>query len=632
MAHQAQFQTDFTKREYGASATFGINDSVGFVVGASRRESKIPTIQPPLIKATLEAPDPFSYEVQFTPVPGGMLQEKRTSDNAFVKGTAYVGQNTTIDLSLGMSRYRSHSFLSNVVDSAYNDNHNAFNGNLTINHRFSKVRWLTDLSYTHMEDTRDSEVDDWFQFGLYDYSEKKLTTFATGGLGDLKSFQNVLTLKSRLDFDPIDLGATNHKISTGVEIFDTRAQYKRDKDYFRRGIMGMVMGDSTMVQPMATTTVWRKGSYKANYFTQSLWLEDTLTYKRLTLRPGVRVDHDGFNGKVNVAPRLSASFDLLGNKQTILGMGANRYYGRSLLSYALYKGQNEGLYNAYDWVKSWDQPDAEWFHNTDFAGLNKLKTPYDDELLLSITQQVKGWKGKLSYVYRRGKDGVRSSYESSGAGYNTTWSRVFNNLGESKHESVLFRLENNQLLTIKGINNQIALSVAWSKTKSNQDLGRGYSLQDVKNEGVNDDYVLYDGKLIKAKDLDATDFNIPIKFNFEITSTWDRYGLTWYNLFHLDSSRNQAELEDGVMAEVQSPDDGYSMKVKQYKKVHYPVSWVWNTKLTYRPQFAKGLSASIEINNVLNRKNVQNHMLFKGQTYTNYAPGRQFWLGLNYEY
>lgn len=43
----AQFQTDFEKKTYGFTGEWGITDNLGVVVGYTRRESKIPTIQVP---------------------------------------------------------------------------------------------------------------------------------------------------------------------------------------------------------------------------------------------------------------------------------------------------------------------------------------------------------------------------------------------------------------------------------------------------------------------------------------------------------------------------------------------------------------------------------------------------------
>ena len=84
-----------------------------------------------------------------------------------------------------------------------------------------------------------------------------------------------------------------------------------------------------------------------------------------------------FLGKdVNIAPRFTTSWDLFGNGGSVITVGANRYYGRNILTYALYKAQNGGMENIYDYASD-DSPAADgWFAANDFDGLERLKTPF----------------------------------------------------------------------------------------------------------------------------------------------------------------------------------------------------------------------------------------------------------------
>lgn len=51
--------------------------------------------------------------------------------------------------------------------------------------------------------------------------------------------------------------------------------------------------------------------------------------------------------KNNLSPRLSATYDIWGTGNTLIIGGVNRYYGRSMLTYALYGAQNAGLQHCY---------------------------------------------------------------------------------------------------------------------------------------------------------------------------------------------------------------------------------------------------------------------------------------------
>ena len=119
------------------------------------------------------------------------------------------------------------------------------------------------------------------------------------------------------------------------------------------------------------------------------------------------MDRDDFVQKTNIAPRLSSSLDLFGTGDTVLIAGANRYYGRSMLTYALYEAQNAGMEHCY-YFCSLDPSENDWDGVKDFEGIDSLKTPYNDELSFALQQQVMQSTWRLQYVHREGYDEVRS--------------------------------------------------------------------------------------------------------------------------------------------------------------------------------------------------------------------------------
>ena len=72
--------------------------------------------------------------------------------------------------------------------------------------------------------------------------------------------------------------------------------------------------------------------------TWALYLQDEMRYKRLTVRPGVRIDGDDYMKQTTVAPRLAIELDVFGDSKTRITGGANRYYGRNLYTYRLRDG------------------------------------------------------------------------------------------------------------------------------------------------------------------------------------------------------------------------------------------------------------------------------------------------------
>ena len=114
------------------------------------------------------------------------------------------------------------------------------------------------------------------------------------------------------------------------------------------------------------------------------------------IRTGLRAEYDDFTKDVNIAPRFTTSWDLFGNGGSVITVGANRYYGRNILTYALYKAQNGGMENIYDYASD-DSPAADgWFAANDFDGLERLKTSFSDEFSIGLTQRLGDWSASAA--------------------------------------------------------------------------------------------------------------------------------------------------------------------------------------------------------------------------------------------
>ena len=133
----AQFQTDFEKKTYGFTGEWGITDNLGVVVGYTRRESKIPTVQVPGTRVSIVPDDQnwTGWGVLETPVAGGTQTQRRTADNFFAKATLYATPWTEASLALTYSGYESKGFLTTVADSGYEDHHDGLNLTASVKHR-----------------------------------------------------------------------------------------------------------------------------------------------------------------------------------------------------------------------------------------------------------------------------------------------------------------------------------------------------------------------------------------------------------------------------------------------------------------------------------------------------------------
>ena len=646
-----QFQTDFEKRTYGFNAEFGLTDDLGIVMGYSRRESKIPTVQVPVTAVNFapSATEPDTLEVVLDPLGGRTQNQTREADNFFMKATLYATPYTEANLAFTYSGYESRGFLSTVANSGYQDKHDGYNLTGSVKHQFEGGVWDASLAYTLMRDKRTSDTKNWTQLDQYTiemvedpnggYPTTQTTNMqstASGGLGDLSSTQGVVSGKLKVDFEPVIWGQVSQQWTLGTEWSLTRAEYERQQNYYRWTAQHATTQWGT--QTDFYTTRWKAGTYKADYNQGALYLQDTIGLDDWMVRAGLRGEYDNFTKDFNIAPRLSVSWDLVGNGTSIVTLGANRYYGRNILTYALYGAQNGGMENTYSYADdNYAGPASDWFSANDYEGLNDLKTPYNDEWSLGLTQRLWDWSANIAYVHRDGYDEVRSRALTKGEGYNARFIRSFYNGGESEHDSVIFSLNNIAPMKFANASHWLRFSAAWQQTKSNTALDEGYSELE-SGKSVNMDYVYYDGKVIKAKDLDSTDFNIPVKFDLETTSEWSNLGLTWFNFFHLNLDRDQAIRDDGEYyswkhtANSEWGEYEQTDQIRKYSKVHFGSAWTWDTKVLYQPDWLKGVGVSLEVYNLTNNRNATDVFVYKGRQYQSFDPGRQFWVQLSYEY
>ena len=651
MARPGQFQTDFDKTTYGFTGEFGISDNLGLVVGYTRRESKIPQIQVASKEIVDVSPTPPMYpgmpsgvNIQTKDHPETVSDHKQTADNLFVKGTLYISDATELDVSFNYSGFKSEGFLPTVTNSNYSDSHDGYNLMANLKHQFANALWTTTVGYSLFEDERDSDFDHWYDVKSYDpfdITNPNNYLAQTGGNGDLTSKQEVFTAKTKLEFEPIQYQNTSHQFTIGADMSVTKAEYERDKDHYRWSINEMDMfGQKTH---MLQTTRFVAGKSDADFQQFGAFAQHTMEAGDWTFRTGVRGEYDDFTEDFNFAPRFTASWDVFSNNNTIATFGANRYYGRTILAYALYGAQNAGMQHAGvdawsgEFVKPGETPIGGWRNANDFDGLNDLETPYDDELSLSLTQRLPAQLlSNITYVHRQGEKGVRSWQ--TGSYNNGDTIRHFDNSGKTDHDSVTFSITNTKPMNFIGADHTFRFSAAWSDTKSNMGLDTGYNDVEVSvNPNFDPSRVSYDGKIIKTEDLDATDYNIPLKFMLETTHNWNQYGMTWFNFFRWDGSRDQAMRPDSD-AYATAPD---GRQVARYEKVHFGSNWAWDTKLQYHPDWARGLELAVEVTNVLNNKNVVDSFVFSKGTlmsgtktarYDIYEPGRQLWLQMSYNY
>ena len=300
----AQFQTDFEKKTYGFTGEWGITDNLGVVVGYTRRESKIPTVQVPGTRVSIVPDDQnwTGWGVLETPVAGGTQTQRRTADNFFAKATLYATPWTEASLALTYSGYESKGFLTTVADSGYEDHHDGLNLTASVKHRMKAGVLDSSLAYTRMTDKRTSDVKNWTQLDRYTIgmddtgstSTTSMTSAASGGLGDLESTQSVINAKTRMDCEPVMVGSVSHQFSAGADLSSTHAEYRRGSNYYRWGVTQSVMQSDygEFSQTDFYTTRWKAGTYEADYNQAALFGEHRMGVGDFVIRTGLRAEYD----------------------------------------------------------------------------------------------------------------------------------------------------------------------------------------------------------------------------------------------------------------------------------------------------------------------------------------------------
>ncbi|MGY0217020.1 TonB-dependent receptor plug domain-containing protein [Endozoicomonadaceae bacterium StTr2] len=623
LANPSRFQPDYKKSTFGGTFSSGLTENLGVTGSYSRRNSTIPSVSLGGASARF---DPEKGLETFT-TQDKIKDQRRRSDNFFTKFTWYAAPATTLHSSVSLSNYKSDEFLNGVANSDYTTDHNGLATQFSLEQIFQSGKLDLDLQLQRMDDKRDSEVNQ--SVTLRKVVDFKLSEAKSGGPGDLNTRKDRVNLKGKFNFNSVNLWGYNHQFLVGAEMNHTKARFERKETYKRLTFVDQPPFLNVDPKKPNQVTAFFAGTSRASYNQYALFFEDTIEVNDFSFRPGVRVDRDNFIRRTNVAPRFSASWDVLGNGDTVINTGANRYFGRSMLTYALYEAQNAGLRNCYfDCDLNAPIDSSKWNSTPDFEGLDSLKTPYSDELTLGLKQNWQNTVWNLRTVYRNNKDEVQSQRKYPDSRSSDQRSvRHFTNGGKTRHLGIALTVANRAPIQWQNTSHRLTASLSWQKTVSNTPKDIGYKSTD-PNSSLDTSKVWYDGKIIDASKLPATDFNIPWKLALHWTAEHPGMGLTLFNNWQWSSRYDQPTRHDNSA----HYDPDTKKRYAKYSKVKIGDSFSWDMRLQWKPAMTEGLTTAIEVNNLLNNKNVASTLINDGKQVKTYKPGRQIWLQLGYEF
>lgn len=454
-----------------------------------------------------------------------------------------------------------------------------------------------------------------------------------GSVGSLESQQSGFQLKADFLARPIQLARTSQQFNVGIDFEqvhgnldreDEANQYILNSNPTENNANASIVCESAAVdcidgeQLFLSRFHYPSDSTSATINFLDFYIEDRIQWQRLDLRPGLRISYDDYMENTNIAPRLALSYDTFGNGKTLLIGGWSRYYGRALLTYKLReaspgndfqtRGVNEDN-TPEDWP-DYEPPSTQYRYSA-------ADTPYSDETVLGLDQELFGGRVKLTWVHRDGND--EYSRERTDAQEDGNRYYELTNFGESEYDEYSLEWERSwrkHLLMINATYQETTMS-------DNESYHNTFDEEDLYDE------VWYEGSFTRKTDLPRKDYSRPWIVNL-IYSTRLPWNLTFTNITKYRSGYEGLD----SLNRSEKTELGLPVTTVAYQDSRFPEAWVFDWQFDWEVPFKKqSLTATLEINNVFNEKvQIGNGDTIDETNPKDFELGRQFWLGMTYKF
>ncbi|TYT74397.1 TonB-dependent receptor plug domain-containing protein [Desulfobotulus mexicanus] len=608
----SRWQPKFRKENYGLRLDVPVTDSAGFMLAFREDRSTIP------LKNL-----------------GGTEDQTRKGQHFFVKGSALLSDSDSLDISFTYAPYEGEYFHSDALNNAYRIEGG---GSALRAGHLREAGWGsidTRLSWRYSENKRHSQSATWYRWAITDSRDwgkasRGASSSMEGGYGDLEREQETLEADTTLALSTFTMAGMAHSLETGVSLSKIRGREKRPEDVFIytspvTNNPGFIADsdDPSLVpgeQYFARRQVLSAYSTEADIQSMAFYLSDTMTWKRLTLRPGLRISRDDFLENTDLAPRFSADLDILGTGDTVFTGGLNRYYGQAFLSHKLKEGRGTGSYN--EWRTTYQNQVTPW----QYAGSSEtawrfsdLKTPYSDEWTVGLDQRLMGGRLTLRYVERENKNEFarkRGSIERDGVRYDT-----FNNGGKSDYRSVRASWGR------RWGDTEMLANLSWQERHT-----RAVDFNELLEDDNKSRRVWYQDRLYYLDELPKGNYARPWVGNLTLIQKlpWNLSAtafLSWKSDFdEIRDSREVMELPDSEKERDPVTGEVLRENAPVYEKVTRNAFWQLDMRLKGKVPFGTRFSATwdLEVMNLFDRE-------IRTSDDTP-LMGRQFWAGISLEF
>lgn len=459
------------------------------------------------------------------------------------------------------------------------------------------------------------------------------TNCIIGGFGTLDQQQDIYGLNARI---ALDVGPGT--LRGGLDLQRVEALRERPETNFAFQLAargediacpdGESLTCATGEYALTQRQVYR--AYLADVAVDAIgaWAEYSVPLGPVDLRAGLRYDHESFLGNHNFAPRLAATWNLDDDWQ--LTFGANRYYGRSMLAYAIREQYPPSITErrAGEEVNGQLQfSDDQWnlFRTSAPLGFSDsdLDTPFSDELTAGIGAPLLGGVVRLRGIARWGKDEFSRSLQNeeeilleTGA---TATRRFFTltNEGESTYRGV-------SLEWVRTVGKHtFALNANYSETQTtNEDFF--LTSEDIEEE---DERVLFEGEVTDLLTLleqnQRLQFAAPLLINASWTGLWLDDRLTSNLNLRYRSGFDRIE-DTGINEEV----DGTRFDVYDFVRYEDRINVDLNLQYELLRNQLGALTLDARISNLLDTIPAPNSAAIAQP----FQFGRSTWVGLRYRF
>lgn len=612
----AKAQPKFEKTQLNAFFNQAISDQSAFYINIDQTTSTIPILHL-----------------------GETENERRQLQTVLAKISSELSASQWLDVSYTNSLYESTHYLPYIADSRYTRTGGGQKLVATLDSELSRGKMTTTFSVNQSENSRQSAQDYyyWAQTDTKPWGRIYDSVYSReGGLGDLNTEQTRLYLASDYTGHTIQTPSFKHTLQGGFELSRVSAFKERPQDANvykvnvidgqpESGLNNLVcQGADACIegeQYAVNKTVYLADKQQASINQFGFYAEDQVQYARLYSRLGLRYDYNDFMQNHDVAYRIFNKLDLTGNERHFMTFGLNRYYGQTFLAYKLrqagmnYQEYTRGLEGGYNELGQKIVTPTEWVlgddNNRDITQYSSLNTPYSDEQSIGFESALFGGTFSTELVKRDYKEQftkVTSPVQDDGHTYTQ-----MTNLGETEYQGIKLAWQRHWQ------NHQ--LSISFFKGESESNFLDNY---DEEADGTDSTTIVYDGQ---EKEINQLDIKDPTPATIKLHYSY--FQPTGLNLGLLASITDAYEkFESTGLEELRADRESETDLIDSlsvYDYVAYDAFWRLDANIQYKYKLGQNLlTVSADVYNLFDQIQKSDN--------NEYALGRQFWLGLSYQF